>query len=365
MELERGLGAEGPPGKPSGKQGGSFERGPGTGGGQPLLKGGVGPAAVPASPQPCYPPHAYTDSRDARVWQAQDSMPNPRVYEVWPQVGGKSRFLFGGRCITGPRIDFWYNCCAWSFLVAPTALYFAFCAPYLWNKIHWCLPVLTLAIFLVTILFLLMTSCSDPGIIPRRALQVAVPALEERVSITTGVAPLALDAATGEPIVGQLRDEEGYRWCQSCKIVRPPRASHCRDCDNCVLRFDHHCPFVGNCVGQRNYGYFSGFLVATGCLSFSVFAGAGLTLAQFSGNDSLDEPLVWAMAILVGVPTAAMVIGVVGLGLFHLVLICRGRTTKEMLTGKVTGASGHTLFTMRIESLVRARERVSYPMAVV
>lgn len=328
-----------------------------------MLKGGVALGAAPASPQPCYPPHSYTDSRDARTWQAADSTPNPRVYEVWPQVGGKSRFLFGGRCLTGPRIDFWYNCCAWSFLVAPTTLYFILAAPWLWEHIHPILPLLTLAIFAVTIMFLLMTSCTDPGIIPRRALQVAVPSLEERVSVTTGVAPLALDAATGEPIVGQLRDEEGYRWCQSCKIVRPPRASHCRDCDNCVLRFDHHCPFVGNCVGQRNYGYFSGFLVSTGCLAFSVFAGAGLALAKF--EQGADGPLFWAMTVLVGVPTVAMVCGVLGLGCFHLFLICRGRTTKEMLTGKVTGASGKTLFTTQIESLVRARERVSYPMAVV
>ncbi|XP_062078214.1 protein S-acyltransferase 24 [Humulus lupulus] len=49
--------------------------------------------------------------------------------------------------------------------------------------------------------------------------------------------------------------------CATCKIVRPLRAKHCSTCDRCVEQFDHHCPWVSNCIGKKNKWEFFIFLV--------------------------------------------------------------------------------------------------------
>uniref|UniRef100_A0A2N9J8A1 S-acyltransferase n=1 Tax=Fagus sylvatica TaxID=28930 RepID=A0A2N9J8A1_FAGSY len=49
--------------------------------------------------------------------------------------------------------------------------------------------------------------------------------------------------------------------CSTCKIVRPLRAKHCSTCDRCIEQFDHHCPWVSNCIGKKNKWDFFAFLV--------------------------------------------------------------------------------------------------------
>lgn len=63
----------------------------------------------------------------------------------------------------------------------------------------------------------------------------------------------ASDSATKPPVRKRLT------LCHTCQIARPERAKHCRTCRKCVTHFDHHCPYVGNCVGRNNYPWFFGY----------------------------------------------------------------------------------------------------------
>ncbi|GLT41064.1 hypothetical protein SLA2020_151540 [Shorea laevis] len=122
------------------------------------------------------------------------------------------------------------------------------------------------------IILLLLTSTRDPGIIPRNSHP---PDLEDDSSSLSadwggsqnGVSTIP---ATKDIVVNGMIVR--VKYCQTCMLYRPPRCSHCLICNNCVERFDHHCPWVGQCIGKRNYRFFFMFVLYTTMLCLYVFA---------------------------------------------------------------------------------------------
>ncbi|KAK5650884.1 hypothetical protein RI129_001913 [Pyrocoelia pectoralis] len=76
-------------------------------------------------------------------------------------------------------------------------------------------------------------------------------------------------------------DWEHLQWCGVCQGYKAPRSHHCRKCGRCVLKMDHHCPWINNCVGWGNHAHFTAFLffAVVGCghasfiLSISLYRG--------------------------------------------------------------------------------------------
>jgi palmitoyltransferase ZDHHC9/14/18 len=131
------------------------------------------------------------------------------------------------------------------------------------------LPVITAINYVSIMSTMLNTAYSDPGFLPRSTKQELEYIQRKRKRFE----PYVTVSYNGKDV--------DCHWCSTCMHYKPPKVHHCRSCNNCVCRefnlsiynalitecmsslisvfvpisarFDHHCPFVGNCIGQRNY----------------------------------------------------------------------------------------------------------------
>ncbi|CAJ1460435.1 unnamed protein product [Effrenium voratum] len=118
----------------------------------------------------------------------------------------------------------------------------------------------------------------------------------------------------------------------ACFRSKPPRAHHCSVCKRCVLKMDHHCPWINNCVGFNNYRYFCLFMLylALGCL-YVVVMGYHLFLRsvvplrpgiRVSACKEQCMTLSWLISLCIFLALCL-------LGGFHLYLVLTNQTTIE------------------------------------
>ncbi|KFO78514.1 Palmitoyltransferase ZDHHC5 [Cuculus canorus] len=205
------------------------------------------------------------------------------------------------------------------FLVGATTLFFAFTCPGLSLYVSPVIPAYNAIVFLFVLANFSMATFMDPGIFPR--------AEEDEDKEDDFRAPLY---KTVEIKGIQVR----MKWCATCRFYRPPRCSHCSVCDNCVEEFDHHCPWVNNCIGRRNYRYFFLFLLSLTTHIMDVF-GFGLLYVLYQVEELSGVRM--AVTMVVMCVAGLFFIPVAGLTGFHVVLVARGRTTNEQVTGKFRG----------------------------
>ncbi|KAI8749273.1 palmitoyltransferase ZDHHC5 [Biomphalaria glabrata] len=209
--------------------------------------------------------------------------------------------------------------CAWSLIIVCTSLYFAFVCRYLTEEYSYVFPVVQGVITLFMMLNLCLSTFMDPGIFPR--------APDDEAKDDDFRSPLYKNI--------EIRGvQTRMKWCTTCQFYRPPRSSHCSSCDNCIDTFDHHCPWLNNCIGRRNYRYFFTFLL-TLCLHITtIFAQCVFYTLKHDGDLLRPGPII---AIIIMIIIGLVLIPVFGLTGFHMFLVSKGTTTNEQVTGKFKG----------------------------
>ncbi|XP_037351910.1 palmitoyltransferase ZDHHC8 isoform X3 [Talpa occidentalis] len=176
-------------------------------------------------------------------------------------------------------------------LVGSSTLFFVFTCPWLTRAVSPVVPVYNGIIFLFVLANFSMATFMDPGVFPR--------ADEDEDKEDDFRAPLYKNV-----------DVRG------------------------IQDFDHHCPWVNNCIGRRNYRYFFLFLLSLSAHMVGVVAfGLVYVLNHAEGLGAAHTTITMAVMCVAGL----FFIPVIGLTGFHVVLVTRGRTTNEQVTGKFRG----------------------------
>ena len=209
----------------------------------------------------------------------------------------------------------------------PIFLFLFFISDFLTKKISFLIPLIIVIIYIITVSLLIIVSFCDPGIILSFPMKKRI--IEDR----------------RESKIFQLGYIKNYKYCDTCSIIRPSRSTHCGDCNNCVEKFDHHCPWIVTCVGKRNYKYFYFFLFILNfliCLIiiFCIYYLIKRITEIVKENNLLEENekikniasyslTEVIMSLYIIIYEGLVMIFVTGLFIYHTKLVLKNMTTKE------------------------------------
>ncbi|XP_063055113.1 palmitoyltransferase ZDHHC18a [Engraulis encrasicolus] len=256
-----------------------------------------------------------------------------RKWEVFP---GRNRFFCDGRIIVSRQSG--VLPLTLGLILITSGLFFIFDCPFLVANLTVCIPVIAGVLFVFVVFSLLHTAFTDPGILPR-ALPDEAADIERQID-NSGSSSYRPPPRTKEILINEQVVK--LKYCFTCKMFRPPRTSHCSLCDNCVERFDHHCPWVGNCVGKRNYRFFYSFIVSLSFLTSFIFGCVitHLTLRAQGGNGILNAVQQSPASVVELVVCFFSIWSILGLSGFHTYLVASNLTTNEDIKGSWSSKRG-------------------------
>ncbi|XP_054647348.1 palmitoyltransferase ZDHHC15B isoform X2 [Dunckerocampus dactyliophorus] len=124
------------------------------------------------------------------------------------------------------------------------------------------------------------------------------------------------------------------RFCDRCQVLKPDRCHHCSVCETCVLKMDHHCPWVNNCVGFSNYKYFLLFLSYSMLYCIFITATVFQYFIKFWVGDLPNGPAKFHVLFLMFVALMFFVSLMFLFG-YHCWLVAKNRSTLEAFSAPV------------------------------
>ena len=124
----------------------------------------------------------------------------------------------------------------------------------------------------------------------------------------------------------------GARFCKKCQVPKPDRAHHCSTCKRCVLKMDHHCPWLSTCLGLHNYKAFILFLLYNSLFCWVCFISTAYWVwTELFASGSYLHDFAPVQVIILTVLSGIIGLVLTGFTAWHIYLCFRGQTTIECL----------------------------------